>query len=238
MTDASNNAPMEAFDRGNPARRCTAHRGNGDRCRKWAIRGGTVCATHGGRAKQVREKAQRRLSEAADRMAKALLGMATDANVSETVRLAAIRDALSRAGVTEKQAIEVEVGPSKPYEAILERLASGGSRAEWRRSQGFPDDTPPALAAADPDAVVDAEIVTESDQQTYAHPMTPVTDDWQPDEPLGSSFDPLGRSDSPPDELLTLNEAVIRAAAMNSMATAGHARLHRPQRALPPGRSG
>lgn len=80
------------------------------------------------------------------------------------------RDALSRAGVTEKQAIEVEVGPSKPYEAILDRLASGGSRAEWRRSQGIPDDTTPALAASAPDAVVDAEIVAESDQQTYAHP--------------------------------------------------------------------
>ncbi len=86
--------------------------------------------------------------------------------------------------------------------------------------------------------MVDAEIVTESDQQTYVHPTTPVTDDWQPGEPLGRSSDPLGLSDSPPDELLTLDEAVIRAAAMNSMATAGHAKLHRPQRALPPGRSG
>jgi len=45
--------------------RCTAHRTDGAPCRAWAIRGGRVCAAHGGRAPQVREAARRRLESAA-----------------------------------------------------------------------------------------------------------------------------------------------------------------------------
>ena len=40
---------------------CGATRTNGQPCRAWAIHGGTVCATHGGRAPQVVEAARRRL---------------------------------------------------------------------------------------------------------------------------------------------------------------------------------
>jgi len=44
---------------------CTAKSSRtGQRCRKAAIRGGTVCLTHGGSAPQVREAARRRLQEA------------------------------------------------------------------------------------------------------------------------------------------------------------------------------
>jgi hypothetical protein len=72
---------------------------------------------------------------------------------------------------------EVEI-TAKPYETILDRMAGieGGSRAEYRRAHGIPDDSdsqhrtaladhPRELPTADPDAVLDAEIVTESDQQ-------------------------------------------------------------------------
>lgn len=45
-------------------RRCVAHSSRtGLPCKKWAIRGGTVCATHGGRSPAVRNAARRRLEQ-------------------------------------------------------------------------------------------------------------------------------------------------------------------------------
>jgi hypothetical protein len=64
--------------------------------------------------------------------------MGTDDNVADSVKLAAIRDALDRAGLAAKSAVEVEVGRPKPYEAILESIEAG-SRADYRRSVGRPD---------------------------------------------------------------------------------------------------
>ena len=45
-----------------PGVHCTARRTNGEQCRNFAIHGGRVCATHGGRAPQVRRAASKRLS--------------------------------------------------------------------------------------------------------------------------------------------------------------------------------
>lgn len=45
------------------AQRCTAHRTNGEPCRAWAVRGATVCVTHGGAAPAVRAAAARRVAE-------------------------------------------------------------------------------------------------------------------------------------------------------------------------------
>lgn len=53
-------------------------------------------------------KAKQRLENSAERMARLLLQLAEDPNVPHAVRLAAIRDALDRVGVTAKQTIEVE----------------------------------------------------------------------------------------------------------------------------------
>jgi hypothetical protein len=54
-----------AEDRVRWAVRCRGHRGDGSACKRWAIRGGYVCPSHGGRAPQVRRAADRRLFEIA-----------------------------------------------------------------------------------------------------------------------------------------------------------------------------
>src|SRR4051794_19051066 len=147
MTDLSESGPIDRWARSaHPERRCTAHRKNGDRCKNAARRGTNVCDFHGAKAPQVKRKALQRIEEAADRMARELLKMATDDNVADSVKLTAIRDALDRAGLAAKRAVEVEVGPPKPYEVLLERIGTGsrigaGSRAEYRRSRGIPDDS-------------------------------------------------------------------------------------------------
>jgi hypothetical protein len=47
-----------------PARRCRAHRTNGQPCEAYAMVGGFVCSAHGGRAPHVRAAAARRFADA------------------------------------------------------------------------------------------------------------------------------------------------------------------------------
>lgn len=138
MTDLSSTRPIDRWARSlYPERRCTAHRKNGDQCKNAARLGTNVCDFHGAKAPQVKRKARERLEEASDRLARELLKMAVNPEVSESVRLSAIKDALDRAGVSAKTAVEVEVGPPKPWEQILNGMTEleGGSREEFRRSR-------------------------------------------------------------------------------------------------------
>ena len=102
-----------------PAVRCTARTQSGRPCRAMAARGANVCRVHGGAAPQVRQAAQRRLQNAADVLVQRLLGFALDGEAPDAVALAAIRDALDRAGLNPKTAIEIEL---KPYEQVLAGL--------------------------------------------------------------------------------------------------------------------
>lgn len=157
MTEASDKAGIvfaDEWNRGNPARRCVAKSSRtGKRCRKWAIRGGTTCPTHGGSTAHVKRKARERIERAADRLAMELLGIATSAE-SEAVRLAATKDALDRAGLSAKTQVEVDVG-IRPFEKVFDGIAPI-SRAESRRRRGLPD--MPALDPATAE-IVDAEVV-------------------------------------------------------------------------------
>jgi HEAT repeat protein len=87
---------------------CTAHRTNGDPCRKAPILGGTVCDVHGGRAPQVKASAAQRLADMVDPLLTELFRIAQSGE-NDAVRLAAIKDALDRAGYKPKEKIDVSV---------------------------------------------------------------------------------------------------------------------------------
>lgn len=118
-------------------RRCRGHLKNGEQCHKPAIRGSTVCRTHGGAAPQVVAAARARLANAADSMASNLVGLARTAE-SEAVRVRATEGVLDRVGIG--RTTEVEIGPvkPKPYEEIFESIG-GGTRAESRARRGVED---------------------------------------------------------------------------------------------------
>ena len=210
----------------NPQNQCTAHRSKtGERCRRAAINGGTTCATHGGRAVQVKRKARQRLEEAADRMAKELLKIAVDDNVPESVRITAIRDALDRAGVQARTAVDVSVS-TRPFEVIFDQQLSGGSRSDFRMSQEGIDPNADIVVEADgedlarhlgieaqddqPELIVEAEIdylITNDDPQ----PITP-----EPNE-NASPFD-SGPQPTPGNALMTMEDAVAQRHAISRVA--------------------
>jgi hypothetical protein len=91
------------------------------------------------------------------------------------------------AGETQSQTRLEEAADRMAREQLLDNMPrpKGGSRAEWRRSQGIADDSAdaaiqPAKAAleADANAPVDVEIIVNEDgpasdtddQQSFAHP--------------------------------------------------------------------
>ena len=119
-----------------PERRCKAHKKDGSQCKNAAILGGTVCRFHGGASKFVKQAARARLDNAADRMAKKLLGLAEGAE-SETVQLQATNSALDRAGL--KAPSEVVLSQGSAFDDVFDEI-SGGSRAESRRARGYPDE--------------------------------------------------------------------------------------------------
>lgn len=64
-----------------PERWCTAHSSRtGEQCKNVAIKEHNVCRYHGGAAKQIKQAAQTRLDNAAEVMAKQLLGLAMSAD--------------------------------------------------------------------------------------------------------------------------------------------------------------
>ena len=167
--------------RPDPNRVCTARKTNGEPCTRIAIAGGNVCPAHGGLAPHIQAKARARLQGAADRMAKRLLKIADDENIPPAVQLAATKDALDRAGLSAKTAVEIEVGPSKGFEQILDAVISGGSRAESRSRRGEPNDTTDIGNAdwiVDELGIIEAEIV--DDLAPFRNHPAPATDNEPP----------------------------------------------------------
>ena len=160
--------------------RCVAHRKNGNQCLKAAGRGTTVCRFHGGAAPQVKAKARERLELAADRMARELLGIATGAE-SEAVKLAAVRDALDRAGLSAKQSVELSAKQPEPWEEMMMDFARTSRERHQSLERGEPLPAPPRNAG-EPMEVVDAEVVPQPGGRAY-RPSAAVDGADRPGQP-------------------------------------------------------
>jgi hypothetical protein len=142
---ASNCPPIELPNRqdtllaDNPGRRCVATNSRGERCRKFAIYGATVCRTHGGATKQVKNKARIRVENASNRLMGKLIEFAYDDTKPPDVQLRAIQNALDRAGLKPPAEVVVSPGERKPYEELFEGI-SPMTRAESRRARGLPEE--------------------------------------------------------------------------------------------------
>ncbi|SIL69902.1 hypothetical protein [Mycobacteroides abscessus] len=143
--------------------RCRATNTDGSRCRQKAIQGGRVCRQHGGLAPHVKLAARNRIENAADQMAEQLLRMAIDPKTKDSVKLAAIRDALDRAGLKAPEQVVVSAGQSSAFEDIAQDVGYSG------------------ISHAQP-GYVETERTGSIDSQGYSDPFGPAKSD-----PLGSS---------------------------------------------------
>jgi hypothetical protein len=95
-------------------RRCVAHNQVGQPCRQRPIRGGSVCVAHGGRAPQVKRKAEERIRDLVDPAISRLAKLIED-DISG-VALAAVKDVLDRAGYSVRQRVEHTGADGGPIE--------------------------------------------------------------------------------------------------------------------------
>ncbi|AKK30727.1 hypothetical protein [Mycobacterium sp. EPa45] len=187
-----------------PERRCTARSSRtGNLCKNAAILGSHVCRYHGGAAKQVKQAARTRLENAAELMAKQLLGMALTAD-TESVKLAAIRDALDRAGLKAPSEIVVSPGEPKAFETVFDSI--GGAPGESLEANvGYGQNDSPAPAYTQVDDAPQAE--AEEDAPESSDPEPPL-----PSRPRGAARD---RPRQPPVRHITGEAAIYLANAAN-----------------------
>lgn len=109
--------------------RCTVIKKDGERCKRWSIRGLTVCLTHGGRLPLPREHAaavihaaRMRLIDDTD-MAVDTLEALMEPGTAEGIRLKASTEVLDRAGIRGGFEVDVAVeAVENPAQRLAERL--------------------------------------------------------------------------------------------------------------------
>lgn len=219
-----------------PERRCTAHSSRtGEQCKNAAIKGANVCRFHGGASKYVKAAARARLDNAADLMARNLLGIAI-AGDSEAVRLAAIRDALDRAGLKPPSEVVVSQSETKPYEDIFDEISTA-SRAESRAARGVTEEPDRQTLGYDFDAGKD-----DDHYRVDTSPAMDDTTDWphapppQPSQPAQRRERGDQAANRPahpaPNRHITGDDALSVAAqlaqAQRAIESGGHKRYLRP----------
>jgi hypothetical protein len=136
-----------------PSLRCMGVKENGQRCGRWAIRGGTLCPSHGSHLPGVKKSAQARVEAArmrlvglSDDAVGVLEDLITNAGTNDAIRLKAATEVLDRAGVKGGIDVTVEVEHKiDPGAAIAERLLEISKRA----------------GSKEPEIVLEAEVVED-----------------------------------------------------------------------------
>lgn len=205
-----------------PAVRCTARKQNGEPCRAMAARGATVCRVHGGSAPQVKAAAKRRIDQAAEALVQRLLGFALDGDVPDAVALAAVKDALDRAGLGAKQSLELSPKPLAPWEEMMMDFAATSRQRQEALEQLARRGDLLAAGIARELEVVDVELVPPKDTDEYGPRATVGGADRSnaADVPADESATSKARV-APPPRSLTQDEAadVMRASRVRTAPT-------------------
>lgn len=141
---ASSSEPIELPNRqdalldGNPERRCVATNSRGQRCRKFAIYGATVCRTHGGATRKVKEAARIRVENASNRLMGKLIEFAFDDTKPPDVQLKAIQNSLDRAGLKPPAEVVLsQVQSPSPFEQVWDSIGGSPPDESLDASSGY-----------------------------------------------------------------------------------------------------
>ena len=137
---------------------CTAHRTDGAPCRGPAMTGQKTCRVHGGMLPQARRAARDRLADEADPSISRLV-WERDHAVNAADRIRAANSLLDRAGLSRRQAIDVNtttyLSVADARQMLLEKVR------ELRAAEAQP-----ATEEEDDGDVIDAEIVEDDGEVT------------------------------------------------------------------------
>ncbi|HEU5159030.1 MAG TPA: HGGxSTG domain-containing protein [Streptosporangiaceae bacterium] len=162
--------------------RCTAKsKRTGKPCQNAPMNGQAVCRMHGGATKAARAKAQERILAAADLAAKHLIEFMTSKRVPYPTRLAATREILDRAGISDALRVEIQTSGSidRLIESILFDVDDKDHEAKPTRERRLPGPRPTLPAGSRPDSGASAH----------------YSDDWPPE-----AWGPGGRTAYPADD--------------------------------------
>jgi hypothetical protein len=132
-------------------RKCTAKsKSTGERCRRWAIRGGDVCPMHGGSAKHVRQRAEQRMEDrlrafgrrsmdAAEAALDSIEEIAYDPDAPARDRIAAFRAATSGVTLAKDATAESETMHPEVVDLTQEILRLVGADEAAVAAVGLPD---------------------------------------------------------------------------------------------------
>ena len=163
-----------------PVVRCVQIKKDGERCKRWSIRGYVKCIKHSGPgalmkdgnvnkyAEAVIEAARLRLVDSSE-LALDVLEELTRPGTSEGIRLKAATEVLDRAGVRGgfdlKVDVEVTQNPAEEISKRLEKLAAGARHVEDMKRKRAEELAHPHDPNDPESDIIEAELVEDDDEQ-------------------------------------------------------------------------